>query len=42
MLRGGKKMADKVYLTDEGFLEVEEELNYLKNTKRPEVIKELK
>ena len=35
-------MADKIYLTDEGFLEVEEELNYLKNTKRPEVIKALK
>ena len=35
-------MADKVYLTDEGFLEVEEELNFLKNTKRPEVIKALK
>lgn len=36
-------MADnKVYLTDEGFLELEEELNELKNVKRPEVIKALK
>ena len=33
---------DKVYLTDEGFLELEEELNELKNVKRPEVIKALK
>ena len=31
-----------VYLTDEGFLELEEELNELKNVKRPEVIKALK
>lgn len=37
------KMKDnKVYLTDEGFLELEEELNELKNVKRPEVIKALK
>ena len=33
---------DKVYLTDEGFLELEEELNERKNVKRPEVIKALK
>ncbi len=33
---------DKVYLTNEGFLELEEELNELKNVRRPEVIKELK
>ena len=33
---------NKVYLTDEGFLELEEELNELKNVKRPEVIKALK
>ena len=31
-----------VYLTNEGFLEIEEELNELKNVKRPEVIKALK
>ena len=31
-----------VYLTDQGFLELEEELNELKNVKRPEVIKALK
>lgn len=31
-----------VYLTNEGFLEIEEELNHLKNVKRPEVIKALK
>ena len=37
------KMTDnKVYLTDEGFLELEEELNELKNVKRPAVIKALK
>lgn len=35
-------MSDKVYLTNEGFLEIEEELNYLKEVKRPEVIKALK
>lgn len=35
-------MLDKVYLTDEGFLEIEEELNELKNIKRPAVIKALK
>lgn len=33
---------DKVYLTDEGFLELEAELNELKNVKRPAVIKALK
>jgi transcription elongation factor GreA len=33
---------NKVYLTDEGFLEIEEELNELKNVKRPAVIKALK
>ena len=33
---------NKIYLTDEGFLELEEELNELKNVKRPEVIKALK
>ena len=34
---------NKVYLTDEGFLELEEELNELKKMlKRPEVIKALK
>ncbi len=33
---------NKVYLTDEGFLELEEELQELKNVKRPEVIKALK
>ena len=33
---------NKVYLTDEGYLEIEEELNELKNVKRPEVIKALK
>ncbi len=32
----------KVYLTSGGFLEIEEELNELKNIKRPEVIKALK
>ena len=37
-----KMKDDKVYLTDEGFLELEEELNELKNVKRPEVIKALK
>ena len=35
-------MSNKVYLTDEGFLEIEEELNHLKEVKRPEVIKALK
>ena len=30
---------EKIYLTDEGFLELEEELNELKNVKRPAVIK---
>lgn len=33
---------NKIYLTDEGFLELEEELNELKNVRRPEVIKALK
>ena len=33
---------DKVYLTDEGFLDLETELNELKNVKRPAVIKALK
>ena len=33
---------DKVYLTDEGFLEIETELNELKNVRRPAVIKALK
>ncbi len=33
---------DKVYLTDQGFLELETELNELKNIKRPAVIKALK
>ncbi|MBQ8681727.1 MAG: transcription elongation factor GreA [Bacilli bacterium] len=33
---------DKVYLTDEGFLELETELNELKNVKRPAVIRALK
>lgn len=33
---------EKVYLTDEGFLELETELNELKNIKRPAVIKALK
>ena len=33
---------EKIYLTDEGFLELEEELNELKNVKRPAVIKALK
>ena len=35
-------MSNKVYLTNEGFLEIEEELNRLKDVKRPEVIKALK
>lgn len=33
---------NKIYLTDEGFLELETELNELKNIKRPAVIKALK
>ena len=33
---------DKVYLTEEGLLEIEEELAYLKDVRRPEVIKALK
>ena len=32
----------KVYLTSEGFLEIEQELNELKNVKRQEIIKALK
>ena len=35
-------MSNKVYLTNEGFLEIEEELKNLKEVKRPEVIKALK
>ena len=35
-------MSNKVYLTNEGFLEIEEELNHLKEVKRPEVINALK
>ena len=36
-------MADsKVYLTSEGYLEIEEELSHLKNDRRPEIIKALK
>ena len=35
-------MNDKVYLTEEGFLEIEEELNHLKQVRRPEIIKALK
>ena len=35
-------MSNKLYLTNEGFLEIEEELNHLKEVKRPEVIKALK
>ena len=35
-------MSNKVYLTNEGFLEIEDELNHLKEVKRPEVIKALK
>lgn len=38
-----KKMSDdKIYLTNEGFLEIEEELNHLREVKRPEIIKALK
>lgn len=35
-------MSNKVYLTNEGFLEIEEELNHLRDVKRPEIIKALK
>lgn len=35
-------MSNKVYLTNEGFLELEGELNHLKEVKRPEIIKALK
>ena len=34
--------SEKVFLTDEGFLEIEAELNELKNVRRPAVIKALK
>lgn len=34
--------SEKVFLTDEGFLEIEAELNDLKNVRRPAVIKALK
>ena len=34
--------SEKVFLTDEGFLELESELNELKNVRRPAVIKALK
>ena len=34
--------SDKIYLTDQGFLELETELDELKNVKRPLVIKALK
>lgn len=33
---------NKIYLTNEGYLEIEEELDHLKNVRRPEVIKALK
>lgn len=33
---------NKIYLTDEGFLDLEEELNELKTVRRPEIIKALK
>ena len=33
---------EKVYLTSEGFMEIEEELKQLKNERRPEIIKALK
>jgi len=33
---------DKVFLTEEGLLEIEEELAHLKDVRRPEVIKALK
>ncbi len=35
-------MSDKIYLTSEGFLEIEEELNNLREVKRPAIIKALK
>ena len=35
-------MSDKIYLTNEGFLEIEEELNNLREVKRPAIIKALK
>ena len=37
-----KKEENKIFLTKEGFLEKEEELDHLKNVKRPENIKALK
>lgn len=42
MLKEVMKVSNKVYLTNEGFLKIEEELNHLKEVKRPEVIKALK
>ena len=42
MLKEVRKVSNKVYLTNEGFLEIEEELNHLKEVKRPEIIKALK
>ena len=42
MLKEVINVSNKVYLTTEGFLEIEEELNHLKEVKRPEVIKALK
>ena len=33
---------DKVYLTEEGLIEIEEELAHLKDVRRPEIIKALK
>lgn len=35
-------MSNRIFLTNEGFLEIEEELNELKTVKRPEIIKALK
>ncbi len=37
-----KNACKVVYLTSEGFLKLEEELNYLKKDKRPEVVKAIK
>jgi len=42
MLEVKKMNEDKVYLTEEGLLEIEEELAHLKDVRRPEVIKALK
>ena len=33
---------EKIYLTSEGYMEIEEELDHLKNERRPEIIKALK